>query len=206
MSVLWSRVLPKPIPGSTAIRRRFDSGGLARRHPARQVVEDFFGCVLVVGIVLHGGRLAPHVHEDQVRTRRRRYLQGPGIAGERRDVVDDPGACCRGRIHDGGAAGVDGDNGARILKSPHHRQDAGQFVGLGYGVGAGPGGFAADVEDGGAGLHHGPSPFQGSGGIECLSAVEKAIRGDVDDAHDTGAVEGQPGEFEGTLPNRQAPP
>ena len=83
---------------------------------------------------------------------------------------------------------VDGERrrGAR-RQFADNRNDAAQFLFEGNRRGAGPGGFAADVEEVGALFDQLQSHGQRRRRRGELAAVGEAVRRDVDDAHDEGA-------------------
>ncbi len=118
-----------------------------------------------------------------------------GIVGEGGDVVDEAGAGSGGPAHHLGMAGVDRERDARAFGQRFdHRQHAPAFLVEADGLGARPGRFPADVEHVGAlGLE---LEGVGDGGFRCevAAAVGEAVGRDVDDAHDAGPVEGEPGD------------
>ncbi len=65
---------------------------------------------------------------------------------------------------------------------------AAAFLGFVQRIGAGPRGFAADVDQVGSLVHHPDTRVNRGGGIEQASAVGKRIRRDIDHAHDQSAV------------------
>lgn len=145
-------------------------------------------------------RSAPGMHQDGAAAQFRAGIGHGGIPEMAADVVDNlgPGLDCeRGG---GGMVGVDGEDGLGLLfqNGLDDGEDARLFFFGGQRVGVGTGGFAAHVEDVCAFIEHleglGERP-SGSmlGGVE-MSAVGKAVRGDVENAHD-----------EGSLPQREAP-
>ena len=77
-----------------------------------------------------------------------------------------------------------------------HRLDPGALVVRAYGLGAGPRGFAANVDQVGAGRHHLQRRVRGARGVHEVSAVSERIRGDVQHAHHEGPL----AELEGAPP------
>ncbi len=110
------------------------------------------------------------------------------------DVVDDFGSGGDGKLSGGGVEGVDGEDGFGLCfeDGGDDGEDAGLLFVGGEGDGFGAGGFAADVEEVGAGVEHGESLGNGTlgfvgGGVE-VATVGEGVGGDVEDAHDAGMV------------------
>jgi hypothetical protein len=116
-----------------------------------------------------------------------------GIAGQRGDVVDDPGAGFHRLAHDGRVAGVDRDDRAGLGQRPHHRQDARRLFLRRHRLRARPGGFATDVDDVGAGRQHGARVVDGMRGFDEIAAVGEAVGRHVDDTHDQRPLEVEAG-------------
>ena len=103
------------------------------------------------------------------------------------DIIDNGGAGRQGGPGHRGLVGVDGDGDGDFRgQGGDDRDDPAQFLFQGHGFGIGPGGFAAHVQDIGAGGHQLPGVGQGHGRVEMGAMVGKGIRGDVEDAHDEG--------------------
>ncbi len=150
--------------------------------------------MIVDRIILHHRRIAGAVHQDYRAPAVARALHAVGGMGQGGDIVDQRGACGRRRGHGSWIAGVDRHRMAGRRETANHRQYTVLFLRRGGRFGAGPGRFAADVDDRRAGAGHRP----GMGdccirGAEC-AAVGKTIRRHIDDAHQFGRVEGNPAE------------
>jgi len=148
--------------------------------------------VPVVGVGLHGPGLALHVHGHPAGPGGRRHLPQRG-----RDVVDEGGADGQGGLGHLPLDGVDGDadagsagalGGVSVSGGPGQglddRDDPPQLDLDGDGLGAGPGGFAAHVDDVGALGHHlEPVRHRALEGV-VEAAVGEGVRRHVEDAHD----------------------
>ena len=105
----------------------------------RDLVYD----VVVLGVVLHGARLALHVHGDPAGTGGGGdFVEGGG------DVVDQRGAGGDGGGGDDGLGGVDGDADAEVSSAQgvDDRDDPFELDAGGDELCAGAGGLAADVD------------------------------------------------------------
>ena len=100
------------------------------------------------------------------------------------DVVDDGGARVRRPPGGLGVIGVHRDAYRGVGQSADHRPDPVPFVPGGQRRGAGPGRFAADVDDVGPLADHAIGPFDGRVGVDVQAAVGERIRRDVEDPHD----------------------
>src|SRR5262249_56437835 len=92
-----------------------------------------------------------------------------------------------------GCGGIAGDDGFEAWQARQHWHDAGKLLFLLHGIRAWPGGLAADIDDGSAGIRQ-------LGSMEdrlLLCVVEAAVRErvwrDIDDAHDERAIEAETG-------------
>ena len=109
---------------------------------------------------------------------------------QRGDVVDHAGSGSHRGAHDSAIAGINRDQHARPGQSLHHGDHAPELLLHGDGGGTGPRGFTADVDDVGA-VGTQPEPVRDRRGrLDELPAVRKAVRGDVDHAHDQGPAPG----------------
>jgi hypothetical protein len=162
-----------------------DAKGDERLDPLPEPVKDIERHIVVARITLHGLGAALRVHDAD----RQGVFGGKGgesgIKGEASHIVDEVGTDARGLLRHGGLAGVDGD-GRRDFGADggDHRRGAADFViDLDRG-GPRAGGFAAHIEDRGSGARHRMGMGERLRGIEMLAAVGKAVRGDIEDAHD----------------------
>ena len=104
------------------------------------------------------------------------------------DVIDDGGSGVQGGPGHLGLIGIDGDGDVDFGgQGFDDRQDPAQFLIQRHGIGKGPGGFAADIQDVGAGHYQGPGLGQGGVRVEKAAAVGKGVGGDVEHPHDQGA-------------------
>ena len=127
------------------------------------------------------------MHQAEVRTGRGDDLCKPGVAAQRRDVVDELGAELDGTPRDLGLGGVDRNRDAVELLEDGN--DAAQLFVDRDGIGARPCRLSADVDDCGALLDHAVRGNDGVLGPEVDSSVRERVRRDVDDAHHAGAGE-----------------
>ena len=103
------------------------------------------------------------MHQDQRRSRSGNGGRHQRIAGQPADIVHHDGAGGEGRLRDAGFGGIDGDGNPQTrLNGLEDGQDAGQFLFVGHGIGAGPGRLPADVDQVGAGGLH---PQRGGNGV-----------------------------------------
>src|SRR5215217_9313903 len=94
--------------------------------PLSQEVSDLANHVLVVGVLLHGLRLALHVHEDHRALSFLYYRDHAGVAAESGNVVEEACAGFEGCRRHAGPVGVDRDHrlGTHGEYSLDHRDDA----------------------------------------------------------------------------------
>ena len=95
-SRLWSTVLPKPMPGSSQTRSSSDALPHGERESLLEERLHLGDDVVVARVVLHGARLAEHVHEAAIGAATRRPAGHAGVEAEGGDVVDDRGAGSQG--------------------------------------------------------------------------------------------------------------
>ena len=163
----------------------------------RQVIADFNDDIVVEGIVLHGARLALHVHDDEARIARARDLDHRWVA-KTRHVVDDGGT----RLHAGarnlGMARVDAHADARLGELADNLNRARELFRDRHLGGAGTRGLTAHVDDLRTLLDHALRMRDcGAVGI-VLSPVGERIRRDIQDAHHDGHLDVEA--IRGTLP------
>jgi hypothetical protein len=124
--MLCSRVLPKPKPGSTAMRfRAMPAASAAATRSPRNSATSGDDIVIVRG-VLHGARITLHVHQAY-----------PGLAGgdqfqgARRpqgiDVVDHVGAGGQRGAHHFGLDGIDRQRHTAVAQWPRSPAAGGRF-------------------------------------------------------------------------------
>ena len=134
-------------------------------------------------LLLHGRRLALHVHETDG------ALAIPHrVYGIRRleglHVIDHGCSRLQCSAHDRGPTRI--DRNAKIVDFFQHRQHALQLFDLGHGRGARTRGLAADVDDVGAFRGQLAGVLHGGVWLEKQAAVGKRIGRDVHHAHDQG--------------------
>ena len=115
---LCASVLPKPMPGSSAMRSRGDARGHGDLGALGQERLDLGHDVVVARVVLHRARLAEHVHEAEVGAGAGHDRGHRAIAAQRRDVVDEHGAGGQRGLRDRGLARVDRDRDAVAPRGP----------------------------------------------------------------------------------------
>ncbi len=147
-----------------------------------------------VGYDADGGLgLVAVVHDDDRHAMLADHAGHVGIALQAPDVVDDARAQAERPIGDLRLQRVDRDGHAHLHHGREHGLQPRQLLlerhRLGAAIGAGR--FGADVDDVGAFLDHLPGMLERDFGFDELAAVGEGIRGDVEDAHDDGAVLGQ---------------
>ena len=144
-----------------------DAGARARLELAAHLAHD----ITILGIALHIGRLAAHVHQADGQ-----FAGGCGFQSHRRTqrthVVDHVRPGRGGAPYEFRIGGVYGD---QQRQSPRQLLDDGQYAAQFFlavhRVGAGPRGFAADVEDGRALLGHGLGTAQRRIGLQEQAAI-----------------------------------
>lgn len=147
--------------------------------------------VRVLRVVLHAARLAAHVHQADRQTARGGRLQGAGTL-QRTHVVDQPGAETRRFAHHRRCRGIHGNHHVQLAGNRlDGRADPLQLLDLGDRWRTGAGRLAADVDQRGAGTHHGFGMAQR--GITLIEAptVGEGVGSNVEDAHHlrTGQIE-----------------
>ena len=166
-------------------------GRSALAHPLRQEIPDLRDHVNIVGLLLHGAGLAPHVHEAYRPLQRNGGLQRTLFA-ERADIVDHRGSRGDRGMHDGGFAGIDGyrrvDSGDDGLD---HGNDAVEFFLFGDVGCARTRGFAADIDDVRTIPGHRLGPAHGRVAPDKSAAVRERVGCHVEDPHHRGDVEPQ---------------
>jgi hypothetical protein len=184
-SRLWAPVLPKPMPGSTWMRSGAmpgrDGEGDALLQEGPHVVDH----VAVARVVLHGARLAEHVHQAALAARLGDHGRHLRIAAQRGDVVDEARPGGQRRAGHRGLRGVDAQGGGRSAASASTTgRTRRSSSSCGTGVGARPGRLAAHVDELGALGGHLAAVGDRGAGVEPLAAVGERVRRDVEDAHD----------------------
>ena len=161
--------------------RHAGAQGLARLGP--QVTVNLRDHVGVVGGVLHGLRVALHVHHAGGRSGVGAHAAHLGVA-QAGHVVDQVRPGAQGPGSHLGFHGVHAEQHVRAAQGADDGQHPVEFlVGRDWGR-AGPGAFPADVQDGHPGPAHGLRGGQGVLQGRVASAVAETVRRDVQDAHD----------------------
>ena len=136
---LWSRVLPKPMPGST--HTSATPAAAAAAGPVGQEGTHLGHHVVVGGGLLHGAGRPLHVHG---------HPPHPGLGRHRpqrgRDVVHERGPGRHGGLGHGPLHGVDRHPDVRRQRLDH-RHDPAQLLGFGDGLGPGSARLAPHVHD-----------------------------------------------------------
>ncbi len=161
----------------------------AERHAGRrrEIERAFEEALDVVENVDRPVRPLAVVHDDDRRAGFGDRVRHARIALQSPDVVDDRGAEPRRLARHCGFAGVDGDGCVETFsQGPEHRRYPAKLLFRGNGSVAGPGRFAADVDDRRALGNHRVSARDGGLGVEMPSAVGKRIRRHVENAHELG--------------------
>ncbi|MNM89584.1 hypothetical protein D3C81_1018170 [compost metagenome] len=165
--------------------------------------------VRIAGIVLHGGRLATHVHQAY-----RQAAVGGGLQGARAlqgaHVVDQAGTEARRFAHHRGGGGIHGNGDIQLAGDRlDGRTDPLQLLGLGDRRRTGTGRLATDIDQRRAGAHHRLGMPQGGIQPAVAAAIGERVGGDVEDAHhlwarqiERSAATGQP-TAKGTLSHQE---
>ena len=161
----------------------------ARRHcrlrPRGQEIHDLGDHVIVARLCLHRTGLALHVHQHDVAAERGGHRQALGGMAQRRDVVPDRRAGRHSRAGHDGLHGVDGERDPALgADRTDQRDDACDLLILDDRFRAGPGRLTADVENICAVHDQAARLGQGRVGIGETPAIGKAVRRDVQHAHD----------------------
>ena len=127
-----------------------------------------------------------HQHDRAVGTRDQRHRRR--IMAKRRHVVDHYRACRQRIAHDGGAARVDAPRQAGEAR--YNPRQPRTFGGEVDGLSARTRRFGTDVDNVRACRMHGARGGDGSLWFGMATPIRKAVGGDVEDAHDGGAVRG----------------
>ena len=141
--------------------------------------------IVVRRVLLHGRRLALHVHDDAARIARCGHLDHSGIA-KARNVVDDGCAGLHASACNLGMTRIDADAHALFSQGAYDIDGTREFFFYGYGSRAWTGRLPAHVDNLGTRLEHCTSVCQGRIEIVMLPAVRKRIGSDVKDAHNNG--------------------
>ncbi len=159
-------------------------------HALAKKAADLRHHVGVDGILLHGFGGAEHVHQDNGGVGVGDETSHGGVTAQGGDVVDDGGAGLEAGAGDLALGGVNAD-GERIVccgEFANDRFHACAFLVGGNGIGPGPGGLAADVEEIGAFLGDFPRSGDGVAGGGEPAAITEGIRRDIEDAHNEGRL------------------
>ena len=169
--------------------RRGDSGGNGRVAKGAQLTPNLAHHVIILNVLLHRGRVAAHVHEDDRHFCHRGHGGHSGRVAKRAHVVDDVRAGSNCFLRHRSLSRVDGDWDAAALPDLFdHRHDAIDFQLRGDRLRSGTRRFSADVDHRRAILLHPQRGLHRIGMIEIDAAVGEGVGSDVDDAHDAGRV------------------
>ena len=157
-----------------------------------QRVEHVKARVAVAGLLLHRLRRALHVAQHDPRVLPGNDRARLRIVGECADIVHDPRARCERGVHHRRTSGIDRDQKPVIGQRTNHGNHPAHLLRLARRLRAGPGRFAADIDDVGAGFSHGKSVRRGVVPIGEIAAIGEAVRSHVEDAHQTRPVERKP--------------
>ena len=164
-----------------ALRRH--AGGLEHGRLVAQVIAHLGDHIVVLRVLLHGARLALHVHDHHAAIAFGGNLHHGRIA-EARHVVDDGGAGFHARLRHSGMTGVHAHADALLGKGAHHGKHAGRLL-LDAHLGRPRArGLAAHVDHMRALIEHLLRPGQRRLGRVVRAAVAEAVGRDVEDAHD----------------------
>ncbi len=141
-------------------------------------------------VLLHGARLALHVHQAHRGLTVRHCFERTRLA-QRVDIVDHRRPGRNRAAHHFRFAGVDRYRYREPAKFFQHGHYPPQFFVEAYRLGTRTRGFSADVENVGTFLDQDPRVFHGLPRVEEASAVGKRIRGDVHHPHDQRAFQRQ---------------
>ena len=145
----------------------------------------------VVGEAVHGPGVAAPVLADVDHAGGGHDVVHARVGQAPRDVVDHQGPGADGGRGGGGVDGVHAHHDALGGQGLDDGEDA-LLLGVGGdALGTRPGGLAPDVEQVSALVQQGAGVGDGGVGGQPAAAVGEGVRGDVDDAHDQGAVGGQ---------------
>ena len=178
----------KPSPGSsTTCSSRTPAARSAATRAGELAPHVGHHVVVVVEVVHHVGVPAP-VHRDVDRARPRHDVDHLVVGQPARHVVDDRGPTLDGRPRDHRAGRVDAHGRTAGHQLLDHRQHPRQLVVDRHPPGAGPGRLTADVQQVRPLVEQLQAVRDRRAGREPAAAVREGVRGDVDDAHDEGAV------------------
>jgi hypothetical protein len=162
-----------------------DAGLHCEREPLLEEGGDAGDHVVVARSLLHGARLAAHVHEAEVGAGAGDDAGKVRVAAERGDVVHQHGSESKRALGHRGFRRVDRDgNPAQPLENGLHAREL--LLGRDA-LRSGPRRLSADVHDRGALLDETASLLDRGIGVEKTPAVREGVRRDVDHAHDTRA-------------------
>ena len=162
-----------------------DAGRFQGSGRIAQVVAHFSNHVLVDGVVLHGGRLALHVHDHTPATAATHRFHHGGIA-EAIHVVDDGSASMQSASRHLGMTRVHRHADAGLHEGRDDIPNAIPLLFRRDGRGTRARRLAAYIHDGGPGAHHVKPVLHGRFGIEVRPAVGEGIGGHVQNTHDEG--------------------
>ncbi len=166
-----------------------DPRRLGRRDSLLQPGIDFDQYVAVAWRILHRSRITLMVHQDHRNARRR---DDPGraiVMGQSGNVIDHPRSRHQRGLDHRGFARVDGHRRAARGELLDDRQDALDLVAFPHIVSAGPGRFAADVDQRRPCRRHHGAGLGGGAGVGELAAIGETVGRGVDNAHNLRLVE-----------------
>ena len=184
-SRLCSTVLPKPMPGSSQTRSSRDALLDRERESLLEERLHLGHDVVVARVVLHGARLAEHVHETAVGAATRRPRPGGrGRTGRRRRR-----SRCVAPASSAARATADFVVSMESRAPPpasrfDHRHHSPELLLRRDRIRARAGGLAADVEDRRPLLHEPPAVLHRRLRVEEQPSVRERVGRDVHDTHD----------------------
>lgn len=166
-----------------------DAGGREFGVASGEPCGDFLDDIAIARSLLHGLRIALHVHDDDAAAACGAEGWHGGIGGEAADVVDDFGAGIERGLGDGSLHGVDGNESVPFVAQGADDWNGAVdfFGGIDWG-GTWPRGFAADIDDCGAFGDHAARVDHCGIKFMMLAAIGKRIRRHIENPHDLGAT------------------
>lgn len=177
-------------------------GDLVVRQAARDQILDLLfqkiiyvqQHVFVLRIVLHGLRRAKRMHHTDSTLVPKAQVTHFRIKRQPRDIVNDHCACLQGRLRDIRFACVNRDGHIMALRNGgNNGPRARDFLGIFDRDGTGAGAFAANIQNIGPLRDQAACAMYGLIRFLVQPAIRKAVRGDIDDAHDLWGIERQTG-------------
>jgi hypothetical protein len=176
--------LAKADPGVEANRVERDPGRHQCVAAVGEVGGDVVDDIFILGIILHGLRRSPHVHDAETSVRLSGDFEHRGISREARHVVDNLGPGGNRLASDHGLARINRNRDAHLTHQLFdHRHDPAEFLLSRDRVRIGTGTLAPYVEQVSPLVHEVEGTIDSLMGVEVVPPVREAIGGHVDDAH-----------------------